>query len=283
MKKMCFSDIQLLQSRAPGACSKDLAFLQNHFEAGRLFTSLPQEIRQLLWGHFRTRCRVMPSLFTFFKDFKYLCSLQAVVRELIEWPPITSLSRTLEAVYHANDPTQVLCEHHEQVFERRDTAPRDNFAQVYLQLWLFAMRHWWETTELNPRKGGKGRTALPPKYLLLPYLADLALQLGCMSSKIQEVANGPRSEALPATHASTYTVAASSMRRRCGVPFLGEQASDQGNLFLSRVLESGAAGGITSLFLRKCFISSFWFDLNVEVAAVEGVQVRKPLKTPAAD
>ena len=92
MKAIDSSDVQLLQSRAPRVSHEDILFLRKHFEAGRLFSSLENEIRQQLWERFQQRSRTMPGFFTFFKDFNYLSMLQSVVKNLVVWPPPKSLS-----------------------------------------------------------------------------------------------------------------------------------------------------------------------------------------------
>ena len=275
------TDVQLLQSRAPRASHEDMLFLRKHFEAGRLFSSLEKEVRQQLWVRVQQRSQTMPGFFTFFKDFNFLSILQSVVKHLVVWPPPKSLSQSLESDYHPRGATYVQCEHRERVFERCRTAPKDNFKKSYLQLWLFAMRHWWETTRFRHRKAGKGYVVAMHELLLLPYLADLALEIGFTSSKIQKLAQSSRNDTIPSTQPQTNIMVGTSMRQRCGIPFLREQASDQGNLFLSRVLDPAIPEGISSLFLRQCFISAFWYDMDDDAATTEGGEVHE--STPLLD
>ena len=111
------------------------------------------------------------------------------------------------------------------------------------------------------------------ELLLLPYLADLALEIGFTSSKIRRLAKSSRNDTIPSTQPQTNIMVGTYMRQRCGIPFLREQASDQGNIFLNRVLDPAIPEGISSLFLRRCFISAFWYDMDDDAATTEGGEV----------
>ena len=78
--------MDLVQSRAPKVSSKDLRFLQDELEEGRLFSNYSEAARREIWARLKEIDYPIPTLKTFFKDRLYLEVAQSVMKQLIVQP-----------------------------------------------------------------------------------------------------------------------------------------------------------------------------------------------------
>jgi len=117
----------------------------------------------------------------------------------------------------------------------------------------------------HPRKDKKASwndaETEPSVVRLLPHLARLALNIGFDSPHIRDLGQDD-SEDLPRSEEVVHNLPTTPKRRRCGIPFVGQQASDQGSLFVSKMQISASQEDLTSLFVRQCFFQGF-FDVVV--------------------
>ena len=75
--------VEALQLKAPGLSTEDLASIEISFRERKLFSSiLNPESREQIWENLRKEKRLIPSLWSFFEDIKYLKGPTNIMKHL---------------------------------------------------------------------------------------------------------------------------------------------------------------------------------------------------------
>jgi hypothetical protein len=252
--------VKLLQSRAPKACLVDRDYLKEQMKSHKLFPLVVDtKEREDIWQRICQIDLLIPTLYTFFEDLKYLAICHKVVQNLILRPKSDTVASALENLFTADDTDQVNCESSEASYICHTAPPQQHFQICYQQLWLFAMRHWWEILTAAPRRALE-RCVTGAR--LLPYLADIALEVGFKSDHILDLAQRPRAALSSAPQSTRYLLSevTTATRRRCGIPFGDDLRWDQGNLFWNRVNKASTVpnAGLSLLVMRRSFYVAFF-------------------------
>lgn len=133
----------------------------------------------------------IPSLFTFFEDTKYLETWVKAVRKLIPTKFKGTIKQALRKTYmnsgkreHVKIDIQVWESHFKSIHGSQET----RLEVGYLQLWLFAMRHFPYLTGTTPKKDrGNPKPEVELREGLWHEFGALALRLGFQSREIMEL------------------------------------------------------------------------------------------------
>lgn len=172
----------------------------------------------------------------------------------------------------------------EDVYEVMDlcVSDEDRFLVCYVQLWLFAMRHWWEMTGTRPRKDHRDRLPLNTDEMedSQRCLRQLARRLGFHVAGEDEPDVAPwQRDYEPAGVLTNDCKLLQQQSERGGVPSVDDLGADQASCFWPRILHNHLKEKTycTSLFGRRTFCVLF-FGLRVQQ-----MQVRKRTRSEVFD
>lgn len=189
---MDFRTVQLLQTRNPSLSRSDLGFVREQMNEGTLFPTITDAT--LRWG---ILCRlekvtcIIPSLFTFLEDTKWLEPSVKVMRNLL--PPncrestYTAFSRMFLGRDQQDGTVPVL--NRDQCWSSVKGNEKAAVDCGYRQLWMFSWRHFPDMVAMTPRKDS-GKAKPPVKSLneqCLHRLAQLADKLGFDSPQLKRL------------------------------------------------------------------------------------------------
>lgn len=72
-----------LELKSPRYSRRDARVLQGLVMRGEIFAEFSQPEREVIWGDLRSVDGLIPSLFTFFKDLKYLIACAGCLKRLV--------------------------------------------------------------------------------------------------------------------------------------------------------------------------------------------------------
>jgi hypothetical protein len=180
--------VQEIQLRAPGSSSDDVKALRPLLVKGILWGTVDLEEREAIWKRLLSLEGILiPSLYTFFEDLKFLKAPEKIMKSLIEPPFKGSLRVMMEQHFTgANQPSRVI---HFQNTETFQLSPAQIVECGYQQLLLDPLRNFRKMIEECPRKE-KDR----PKPIIMESdpvawhkYASLASRLGFDSPAIQKL------------------------------------------------------------------------------------------------
>ncbi|KAF4446547.1 Intracellular protein transport protein USO1 [Fusarium austroafricanum] len=182
--------IELLQLRAPGYSSHDASVVSKNFREGTIFSAIRhQGTRKSIWRNLQSLPCLIPSLYSFFEDLKYLQPPAKVVRQLVA----PSKNSTREAMWriftaHGMPENQWLLQtgDGEADYQWLQGSSSDQFEFGYQQIWLYAWRYWAELVPECPRKEEGEATPISqrPDPRRWREIARLAARLGFESDEI---------------------------------------------------------------------------------------------------
>lgn len=261
--------VTCLQALAPSASRNDRASIRTMMKDRTIFPKVEDDAaRDVLLDNILAHDGLLPSLYTFFENLKYLEPCCKILRELVLADTKTATIRSsLQESY--NPVANFTVEYGE--YDSRphpSTDPERTYDLAYWQLWLFTMRNFPDLTAAAPRK--EARTAKPtmrePNPALWQRLGELAVNLGfrtktavklrnedahtCLATRlieqcgsaplscqeeicrIAEVAKKLRYKKSQTVTASLTSEAKTHAERRVGRPFEQSHELDRGSLFL---------------------------------------------------
>lgn len=192
MRKTDNLTVQALQLRAPGSSSDDVRVLRRLLEDGILFSKVKdQGKREVIWKNLLSVEGLIPSLYTFFEDLKFLKGPEKIIRYLIEPPFKDSLREMIEQQYSDTNQSSdiIYFQDTEATLKSAKAAPAEGIKFGYRQLWLYAMRHFPKMIGECPKKE-KDRPKpmiLEPDPIAWYKFASLASQLGFDSPTIRRL------------------------------------------------------------------------------------------------
>ncbi len=146
------ASVRQLQALAPGTSRSDAFSVTALLQDGTFFPGLriPAARAQLL-TNIMSFDGMIPSLFTFFEDLKYLEPAAKILRKLLPEREKRSLWPALSAYYFT--PARSIFECPQGQFNNLDPAwSADAKMRGYYVLWLFALRNFPEMINIAPRK-----------------------------------------------------------------------------------------------------------------------------------
>ncbi|CAG8218000.1 unnamed protein product [Penicillium salamii] len=190
LKRIESDTINSIQLMAPAGSSKDSLALRGMTLSGQAFGLFDEQERKAIWSRLETFQGIIPSLYTFFEDFKYLEACSHCVKQIIS-APVVSIKNTMKHSYGPNLTIEnsFPIQESETSFFYRQLSPDECFDIAYRQIWLFAMRNYLlmpRVTESEERLLAKPGLIKPDAQVLYN-MAKLADCLGFQSSEIHDV------------------------------------------------------------------------------------------------
>ncbi|KAM0742744.1 hypothetical protein ACQRIT_002921 [Beauveria bassiana] len=183
----------MLQGKAPGASKHDRDTLLVCFRNRELFGNIPEQHRDGFWDRTLENSRVglIPSLFTFFEDRKFLHRVSESMRYILDVNGRIGVVGALSSAFQnfANDSTMEPCtiqwsDYHFTTIPGNETTRKALGAR---QLWLYAFREYENLPPISRKKNllAKSRTKFDEQVLY--DFAVFALQLGFQTVKIDKI------------------------------------------------------------------------------------------------
>lgn len=181
--------VKALELRAPGSSSDDVKVLRRLLENGTLFSTVDLEKREAIWKRLLSLEGILiPSLYTFFEDLKFLRVPEKIMKSLIEPPFKGSLYEMMEQHFTGANQSS-----HEIHFQDPETTFKLSPAQLiecgYQQLLLYPQRNFRKMIGECPRKE-KDRPKpiiMEPDPVAWHKYASLASRLGFDSPAIRRL------------------------------------------------------------------------------------------------
>lgn len=156
------SFIEALQGRCPKFSQQDHEHLQRTLEPDGILGHLPIPVREQIYHTTILYTRTIPSLFTFFQDWKYIQLCVEVLTGLltVEDRPIhCSLRKCFESLFR---PRETIVQTGHTIFQKCLIQEHsDRFSLAYWQLWLCAMRLW---PFVSVKRGRKSRKSVDERF-----------------------------------------------------------------------------------------------------------------------
>ena len=189
MQKVDQATVKALESKAPRFSRLDAQALQGQLLSGRIFSAFSQQDREAIWNELCSIEGLIPSLFTFFEDVKYLQACVNCVMRLIKLSARDTVFTTLEDSFRDMNQISDQCVIQEaySAFAAKPGMGGDRFDLGYRQIWLYAMRHY-RKMPVEPKKKKKDLLAKvgsgKADETVLCEFAALADRLGFESDEI---------------------------------------------------------------------------------------------------
>lgn len=269
--------IEAVQGRCPRFSQRDHKHIQKLLESDGPLSNLSHQAREHIFYMTVQYTRTIPSLFTFFQDWKYIqicCEVLTGLLAVEDRPVRRGLKECFDPLFR--QPQHMVVQINHDTFQTCSVQDRsDCFRLAYWQLWLCAMRLW---PFLLVRRGRKRQNSVDERFITAhraPHwslIARNAQRLGFDSPHIQSLSAQSHSGALdnlPQYQGLTADVDSSS-RDRYGTPFSDEYLSDRNSLFLpnlvlnSSVLEAiGIGEDVTTLLVRRSLFLRIFPDCQM--------------------
>lgn len=184
--------VEKLQGKAPGAFQKDHDDLIGELKSGHIFGNFSESQKAELWSRVcaASRDHLIPSLFTFFEDRKFLNSAADCIKRIAHVGPKNTVTSRLVRMF-----TDARQESNQCIVQVSDTAytiipgnPATRFDVGCRTLWLLGFR---EFKELPPdtKKEVLAKARKKADETTLFELASLASKVGFESKEIREIMN----------------------------------------------------------------------------------------------
>jgi Protein of unknown function (DUF3723) len=136
--------IKAFELKAPKCSKRDAQVLQGQVLSGQICSLFSQEEREAIWSELRSIDYLIPSLFTFFEDLKYLRACADCLKRLVKVSRRDTVRTALERKFPYTDEAgdHYVVEVAESNIVYRSGRALDRFDSGYRHLWLFAMRHY---------------------------------------------------------------------------------------------------------------------------------------------
>lgn len=92
--------MRALELKAPRYSSQDTRTIQGQLLSGEIFGAFTLEERQAIWEQLRSFDGLIPSLFSFSEDVKYLLACADCMKRLIEDSSEKTIYEALDDIFH---------------------------------------------------------------------------------------------------------------------------------------------------------------------------------------
>jgi len=267
MHKVDQATVKALELKAPRLSTLDAKVLRGQVLGGEIFGAFSEQERVAIWGRLQAVDGLIPSLFTFFEDVKYLEACANCVKRLVSLSPRDTVSTALEKAFcDANQRAdRAVIQVTESSFTSSPASLADRVDLGYRQLHAYAMRHYLQMPREPKGKELLARLMVNTDETVLRDFADLADRLGFGSPEITALKQCPKSTVARARSERSKPLlvtdgAGEIKKRRCGLPRVEDYVEDGEFLFVNHLHneEKEQGEGITSFFVRKSVYFAFF-------------------------
>ena len=196
--------VQTLQLLAPGISTKDRTTAKGLVLSGAAFSNFTQSERNSIWKKMKKKDNIIPSLYTFFRNMRYLESCADCMKRLValsQYRP--TVKSAMKGIFKPADSAggEYPIQTSETGFRQYTDSQADYAELGYRQLWLYAMRHYPNLA----RESESDDLVAKPNYekadeTALYNMAVLARELGFVSPQIEKlIENSPDRQIARAT------------------------------------------------------------------------------------
>ncbi len=143
MQKVDPVTVKALELKAPGRSTSDAMTLFRQLKTGEIFGAFNLDRRMKIWARLQAWEGLVPTLRTFFENFKYIESCANRVKSLITVSSRGTLYTAMARNFSETTQKRGKCivQEAESVFTYRPCNTQDRVALHYRQIFLYVMRH----------------------------------------------------------------------------------------------------------------------------------------------
>jgi len=130
--------VKVVELMAPKSSKRDAQALHGQLVSGQIFSGFNLENRESIWSVLRTISGLIPSLYTFFEDLKYLEACAGSMRHLVRPSPRDTMRSALDNRFFGMN--QLVIQEAHSTYSIQPGKSSNNWHFSYRQLWLYAMR-----------------------------------------------------------------------------------------------------------------------------------------------
>ena len=188
MKRLDRFTVAQVERRAPGCSQRDASHLEELFRKRKLFPHIDNiNDRRMIWENLQRVKVIVPSLFSFFEDVKYIRVPEKIMRKLFPRSRLTirkAMYRIFTARLQKNN--RYIVQESERSFRNQTGSSEDQFEFGYRQVWLATWRLCFDLIPECPRKeeGEDMPRPLESSPAKCYQLGELASRLGFESDEI---------------------------------------------------------------------------------------------------
>ena len=264
MKRVDQATVKALELTAPWALTLDAKVLHGKVLGGKIFCSFSQQECEGIWARLQAIHDLIPSLFTFFENFKYFDSCTDCLKWLVCIGPQDTVSTAMKQTYSGVNQVMnsALMQETEFTFFSVPAGLTDRKDLGYRQLRAFAMRYYREIPKKPSGKSLLAKSRAMVDTTKLHEMADLADQLGFESSEIAALKQYLKSEESVMVTQNDRPLlitdgSGEARQERCEMPHIQSYEENRKYLFISHLHDDKdeQAEGITFFFqLRSVYL-----------------------------
>ncbi|ELR03573.1 hypothetical protein GMDG_06231 [Pseudogymnoascus destructans 20631-21] len=132
--------VKAVELMAPKSSKRDAQALHGQLLSGQIFSGFSLEARETIWSGLRTISGLIPSLYTFFEDLKYLEACAGSMRHLVMPSPKHTMQSALNSIFFGTN--QLVVQDAHSSYSTQLGKRSKNWHFTYPQLWLYTMRDY---------------------------------------------------------------------------------------------------------------------------------------------
>ena len=194
MQKVDCVTVKALELKAPGRSTSDIMTLFRQLKTRKIFGAFNMDRRMVIWARLQAWEGLVPTLRTFFENFKYIEACAIRVKSLITVSFRGTLHTAMARSIPETTPKEGKCivQEAESIFTYKSCNTQDRVALHYRQLFLYVMRDLRDLShgsiKVEPKPAERRiRTTKDLNKSALYGLADLAERLGFELAKISDL------------------------------------------------------------------------------------------------
>ncbi|KFY04073.1 hypothetical protein O988_01015 [Pseudogymnoascus sp. VKM F-3808] len=188
LRKVDQATVKALELKSPRYSRRDARVIQGLLMSGQIFAEFSRSEREVIWGDLRSVDGLIPSLFTFFEDLRYLTACAGCLKRLVNLSRQDTVYTAFQRSFTYPNPVdnQYTLEVAESTFVVKPGLV-DRLNIGYRHMWLYAMRHYREIpTEAKKKLLAKVVVERADENILSA-LAFLANKVGFESAEIYDL------------------------------------------------------------------------------------------------
>jgi hypothetical protein len=264
MQKVDRRTVKAIQCKAPGACVADREDLHSQLIRGQIFGAFSEHERETIWTRvlFVSSSRLIPSLFSFFRDVIYLTEPAHRMFMLVAPPQgHETLSSALQGAFVDSNAIEGKCmlQASESSWVSMPGNQGERLDLGIRQLWLSAFRNWTDIAALAKNKSGDCLAHRREYHDIAACrkFASLAYRLGFDSSQIRELMLVDDPPPYGNSNEGTRKPTVRTLKRS-GTP-RGHQHKEIGKeLFIKKFFRDDETSGVDSFFIFRSIYFAFF-------------------------
>ena len=182
--------MKVVELRAAGVSTLDATFLHGQVLGGTIFKDFSPQEREVIWNNIRAFKGIIPSLFTFFEDVKFLEACVDGVKRLVTVSPDQTVLTVLNDLFLSRKETQWI-QITETTFQSKKGSLETCRTLGVLQLLAFGAREHSDLPKHPVKKNLKTTPRAKADQDVLQRFASLAERLGFDSPEIRALKRLP--------------------------------------------------------------------------------------------